>query len=124
MANYDKYDPKAGGFRAALAEDFAKADIKKVFGVGLNASGQVVKGNGNSGVVGVLVLTEEKKAGDVVDIMTNGEIVSFGGDHGTKYFANSSTGVVSSTSATGAYRVGHTVRGDRLVVRFSANPVA
>ena len=124
MANYDKYDPKAGGFRAALAADWAKADIKTVFGVGLNASGQVVKGAGNTGIVGVLVLTEDLKAGDVVDIMTAGEIVSFGGEHGKKYFAAAADGAVSSTSAAGAYSVGHTVRGDRLVVRFNATPVA
>ena len=124
MANYDKYDPKAGGFRAALAVDWAKADIKTVFGVGLNASGQMVKGAGASGMLGVLVLTQDLKAGDVIDIMTAGEIVSFGGNAGTPYFADPVTGVVSSTSAAGAYRVGATVRGDRLVVRFSETPVA
>lgn len=119
MANYDKYDPKAGGFRAALAADWPKTDVKKVFGVGLNASGQVVKGSGASGMVGVLVLTKEMKAGDVIDIMTSGEIVSFGGNHGTAYFSDPTTGEVSTTSGAGTFRVGHTVRGDRLVVRFN-----
>jgi len=124
VANYDKYDPKAGGFRAALAADWAKADIKKVIGVGLNASGQAVKGAGASGMLGVLVLTEDLKAGDVIDIMTAGEIVAFGGNPGTPYYADPTTGEVSTTSAAGAYRVGATVRGDRLVVRFSETPVA
>lgn len=123
MANYDKYDPKAGGFRAALAANFPKTDIKKVFGVGLNASGQVVKGAGASGMMGVLVLTKDMEAGDVVDIMTSGEIVSFGGAAGTAYFADPSTGEVNSTSADGKYRVGATVRADRLIVRFSETPV-
>lgn len=124
MANYDKYDPKAGGFRAALAADFPKTDIKTVFGVGLNASGQVVKGAGNSGMLGVLVLTKKQEAGDVVDIMTAGEIVDFGGNPGTAYYADPTTGVVNATSAAGKYRTGSTVRGDRLVVRFNETAIA
>lgn len=122
MANYDKYDPKAGGFRAALAADWAYDGTP--FGVGLNASGQVVKGSGNSGMVGVLIVPQALKAGDIVDIMTNGEIVAFGGVAGTRYFANATTGVISSTSATGAFRVGATVKADRLVVRFDSTAVA
>lgn len=117
MANYDKYDPKAGGFRAPLAADWLDADIKKVFGVGLNASGQVVKGAGNSGFVGVIVLTKALDAGDIVDIMTNGEIVDFTGVAGTKYFADATTGVVNATSAAGKQLVGWTVQASRLVVR-------
>lgn len=118
MANYDKYDPKAGGFRAPLAADFLVADIKTVWGVGLDASGNVVKGNGNSKLVGVLVLTKKMNAGDIVDVMTAGEIVDFAGVPGTEYFADAATGVVNSTSATGKTRVGHTVKAGRLVVRF------
>lgn len=118
MANYDKYDPKAGGFRAPLHADWLKEDLKKVFGVGLNASGNLVKGAGNSGMVGVLVLTEALKAGDIVDPMTAGEIVDFGGTPGTVYYADPATGVVNATSAPGKVRVGHTVKADRLVVRF------
>lgn len=122
MANYDKYDPKAGGFRAALAADWVYDGTP--FGVGLNASGQVVKGSGNSGMVGVLIVPQALKAGDIVDIMTNGEIVAFGGVAGTRYFANETTGVISSTSAAGAFRVGATVKADRLVVRFYSTAVA
>lgn len=124
MANYDKYDPKSGGFRATLKEDWLPADLKTVIGVGLDASGQVVKGSGNSGMVGVLVLTKARKAGEVVDIMTNGDIVSFNGNPGTAYFANATTGVVSSTGGAGSFRVGATVAGQRLVVRFVPTAVA
>lgn len=122
MANYDKYDPKAGGFRAPLHADWTKEDLKKVFGVGLNASGNLVKGAGNTGLVGVIVLTEALKAGDIVDPMTNGEIVDFGGAAGTTYYADPTTGVVNSTKAAGKVRVGHTVKADRLVVRFANIP--
>lgn len=126
MANYDKYDPKAGGFRAALAADWLEADIRTVIGVGLNASGQIVKGAGvaGTGLVGVLVLTEVLKAGDIVDVMTNGEIVDFGGNPGTAYFASTTGGAVNATSAAGKYKVGTTIKGDRLVVRFNTTPVA
>ncbi len=126
MANYDKYDPKAGGFRAALAADWLTADIKTVIGVGLNASGQVVKGAGNSGLVGVLVLTEALKAGDIVDIMTAGDIVDFGGTAGTRYYAAEDTGAVTSTAPAApdtSYLVGTTVKADRLVVRFESTPI-
>ena len=56
-----------GGFRAPLAANFPSADLEKIFGVGLNASGQVVKGAGASGIVGVLVLT---KAGAQEPLLT------------------------------------------------------
>lgn len=116
MGRYDKYDPKAGGFRAPLAADFAVGDIKTVFGVGLDANGRVVKGAGNSGVVGVLVLTQAKSAGDIVDVMTDGEVTDAGLTAGTAYFAATADGAVS-TGATGDIYVGHTVEADRLVVR-------
>lgn len=124
MANYDKYDPKVGGFRAALAADWLPADIRKVVGVSLNASGDVVKGNGGtSKLVGVLVLTEALKAGDIVDVMTAGDIVDFGGNAGTQYFA-ATDGSVAAGSAAGKFLVGATVKGDRLVVRFNNTPVS
>lgn len=124
MANYEKYDPKVGGFRAPLAADWASGDIKKVFGVGLNASGQVVKGAGSSGIVGVIVLTKARKATEIVDIMTGGEIVAFGGDPGAKYFAATADGAVTKTTGTGKTLVGHTVEGDRLIVRVNNTPLA
>ena len=124
MANYDKYEPKAGGFRAPLAADWLKADVNTVFGVGLNASGAVVKGSGASGMIGVMILTRAEKAGQVVDVMTSGEIVAFGGVAGTAYYADATTGIVNATKAVGKFRVGHTVFQDRLVVRFNPFAVA
>lgn len=115
MARYDKYEPKAGGFRAALAADWASGDVAVAFGVGLDSSGNVVKGAGATGVLGVLVLTKVRKAGEIIDVMTGGEIVEAGLVAGTVYFAHASTGVISTTN-TGT-RVGHTVEGSRIVVR-------
>lgn len=133
MARYDKYDPKVGGFRATLAADYASADVEKVFGVGLDANGRVVKGAGATGVVGVLVLTKARKAGEVVDVMTSGEIVEFGptagdpgvdfGDAGTVYFS-AANGAISDSGAEGSLRVGHTVEGQRLIVRCEQTTAA
>ena len=126
MGRYDKYGPKTGGFRAALAADFNPANLEKVIGVGLDSSGHVVAGAGQTGIIGVLVLTSARKAGEVVDVMTSGEIVEFGpsdsgkvpgtdfGVAGTAYFSDAN-GVITATN-TGV-RVGHTVEGKRLVVR-------
>ena len=124
MANYEKYDPKVGGFRAQLAADWATGDIKQVIGVGLDASGHVVKGAGTTGVIGVLVLTKARKATEIVDVMTGGEIVPFTGDPGKKYFAAAADGVVSATSAAGKTLVDHTVVAGRLVVRVNNTAVA
>lgn len=128
MGRYDKYDPKAGGFRAPLDADFPAADVRTVIGVGLSATGRVVRGAGNTGIVGVLVLTQPKSAGEVVDVMTDGEVTDFGGAAGTTYFANPTAGsgaIGTDPDAGGAagagagHRVGFTVEADRLVVRVA-----
>lgn len=129
MARYDKYDPISGGFRAPLAADWAGALATPV-GVGLDANGRVVPGAGNTGVIAVLVVdgrvdqvgarTNIKKAGDIVDCMTQGEIVDNTGlTAGTKYYAAAAAGAVSTTGTTGQTRVGHTVEAGRLIVRVA-----
>lgn len=124
MARYDKYDPESGGFRSALAVDFETADLNVLLGVGQNATGETVKGGGNSGVIGVLVLTKAHKAGHVIDVMTQGEVIEFGGTPGTVYWADPATGAINSTRGAGKVRVGHTVEGGRLIVRVVPEPVA
>lgn len=134
MARYDKYDPKVGGYRAPLAADFPAGSLEKILGVGHDANGRVVVGAGTSGIKGVLVLTKARKAGDVIDVMTSGEIVEFGpsdagkvpgtdfGVAGTKYYAAPATGIVTSTGGAGTVYVGHTVEGQRLIVRVNQTP--
>lgn len=128
MARYDKYDPISGGFRAPLNADWADADVGKPFGVGLNASGRVVKGAGQTGVRGVLIVDRKGKvAGDIVDVMTGGEIVYSDADvatalaAGTRYVANTSTGVLATATGT---EIGTTVEATRLVVRANGQAVA
>lgn len=139
MARYDKYAPYGGGFRAPLAADFGTltngADLGKVWAVGLDANGRVVKGAGVTGIVGVLVLTTEKYALDVVDVMTHGEIVDIlattpfdnfqtagvaaASTPGTKYYGHAAVDGALDTVATANYFVGFTVERNRLVVRVS-----
>ena len=68
-----------------------------------------------------------------MDVMTSGEIVDFGptdgtpgtdhGDPGTIYYSDGS-GDVSDTNADGSLRVGHTVEGQRLIVRCEQTTTA
>jgi hypothetical protein len=134
---YDKYDGVTGGFRGKLAADLTvdSEGSTGVRAVSLNASGRVVVGTaGASGFVGVIVknvpfypslgsipgaanlaVPVGGKAGDVVDIMTDGEIVDVAGlAAGTKYYA-AADGTLNTTN-TNPY-VGHTVEAGRLIVR-------
>lgn len=122
MARYDKYDPKDGGFRAPLGVAFVLADVGKVFGVGLNASGAVVKGAGNTGIIAALVVNQPMAIGEVVDCMTDGEIVEMTTQAGaaltagTRYFGVAASGDFNTT-ATGT-PLGFTVEATRLIVRL------
>jgi ATP-dependent protease HslVU (ClpYQ) peptidase subunit len=122
VARYDKYDPIDGGFRAPLAADWLEADLNKVFAVGLDANGKVVKGAGNSGVKGVLVLSKVIKADKIVDVMTDGEVVEMDVNHagivaGTSYYG-SAAGALTTTNTDKP--IGHTVEATRLVVRVGS----
>lgn len=121
MAHYDKYDPTDGGFRAPLAADLAKNSAGNPIGVGLNTSGQVVAGAGNTGIVGVLTVTRDMKAGDIVDVMTDGEIVEMVAPvvAGTTITALTTTGALGVTAADATHiEVGFAVEATRLVVRI------
>lgn len=116
MARIDKTESAIGVTRGVLQADLLTSDYDKVIGVGINASGRVVKGAGQSGVIGVIVPSKTaRRQGDVVDIFGNGsEIVEFNGAAGTVYYAAAADGAVSTTN-TGT-RIGFTVEADRLVV--------
>ena len=116
MARYDKYDPISGGFRAPLAADVLPGNVGVPVGVSLDANGRVVVGTaGQSGGVGVFVADRIMRAGEIADIMTDGEIVDVTGlAAGTKYGV-AAGGAIGTTA--GNYRIGHTVEATRLVVR-------
>lgn len=119
-------------------------------GVGLDANGRVVAGAGNTGLMGVLVkrmpvgavagsatitpiTAPGALAGDIVDVMTDGEITDVSLVAGTAYWADVTTGVLAAGQAGGAKpgsgtgsgagskQVGWTVEATRLVVRFGRN---
>lgn len=137
-ARYDKYEPIAGGFRAKLAADltFDAAGSMGPTAVSMDATGKIVVGTaGAGGFVGVIVKNVPMtpnlgsiagqvnsavpiggKAGQVVDVMTDGEIVidTPGLTAGTKYYANADGSL--GTTNTNPY-VGHTLEATRLIVR-------
>jgi hypothetical protein len=149
MAHYDKYEPIAGGFRAPLNADLTGLDAAGQFGpkaVSINTSGKVVVGTaGASGLVGILVKNAPHqgwtstttgpygspnsaapmglKAGDIVDVMTHGELIlDSDGDGVTGVGAGQpiyATAAGDLTNvATGNTKVGFMVEADRMVVRL------
>jgi glutamyl-tRNA reductase len=107
--------------RAPLAADVSSsADYDKVLGVGINTSGQaVLKAASNSGFVGITIVDRTKRrAGQIIDILSLGEIVEVAGlVAGTKYYLTAG-GLLSATRST-SY-VGYTIEADRLVVEFDS----
>ena len=119
MANIDKYEPLSGGHRAPLAVAINGADLRVPLAVGLDGNGRVVKGSGNTGVIGVLVLTKAKNVGDIVDVMQDGEIVEVDGlVAGTRYYGVPDGTVADTDNAGANVSLGWTVEADRLVVRM------
>lgn len=135
MARYGLYQPYVGNFRCYLNANWVAADIGKLYGVGLNSSGLLVKGPGQTGIIGVFVATREilQATFEPVDVMHDGEIVEFGptagtpgtdfGAAGTAYYASNSGGTISATSAANAVYVGHTVEASRLVVHVGQKTI-
>lgn len=120
MARYDKYDGVAGGFRVESAAAQVEANYDRPIGLGVNANGLgVVKSAEQSGFKGVTIVDRTKRrAGDILDVMTNGEIVDCAGlTAGTTYYLDAATGELAT--AESRYMVGHTVEEWRLVVRFT-----
>lgn len=119
MARFDKYEPMSGGFRAPLDIAWPVGDLNEVVPVGLNVNGRVVKGAGQTGVIGVVVLTQIKGAGAIVDVMQDGEIVEMNVNHagivaGTRYYG-SAAGALTVVNTDKP--IGWTVEATRLVVR-------
>lgn len=142
MARYDKYNPVSGGFRAVLAADWAPgaanpadplnpANFNKPFGTFLDANGAIVAPGAATydKFMGVHIVSGPiRYAGDVLDVMTAGEIVDF--DDGKyagvvanqEWYADPLTGLLIHTlgtvsAGTNYFYVGRTVEPGRLIVR-------
>lgn len=138
MARYDKYDPISGGIRATIAANYPDALLGVPMGVGFNSSGQLVVGSGQTGIIGVLVVTQKpgrvgpQREIGVVDVMKRGCITDFGpssatpgvafGTAGTAYYSDV-LGNISATPGVGSVYVGHTVEPDRLEVAVLPVPL-
>lgn len=117
MPRFDKVEPKGGSFRAPLNFAIPDADVGKVFGVGLDTNGRVVKGAGNTGVRGVVCASSPMSVGEPIDCMTDGEIVDMTGlTAGTTINALVADGTIGTAAGT---NVGYTVESWRLIVRVA-----
>jgi hypothetical protein len=131
---FDKYDPISGGFRGKLKLALAVAtalDKERLFGVSVEAAtGLLVLGGASTAIRGVINVRETKAAGDVVDVMTGGEIVDafFLNDGttatvlGTIYYVDNVTGAITATSTSNkqiGVRVVDTPDKGRIIVRVS-----
>lgn len=126
MSRFDKYDPVSGGFRAKLAAAILTADVGKIQAVSINTSGLVVIGGAaETAVSGVICAVRPMAIGDVVDVMTGGEIVEATKTGGTAFaagdlvYAHGTTGgvgVVDAASANGKV-IGRMVELTRMIVR-------
>lgn len=136
MARYDKSIAGAGTHRAPIGFNTVAGDLNKIFAVGLDVNGRLVKGAGTSGIVGLLVVDRAKVIGDQVDYMDHGEIVEAANSDGTtalaagiQVHAVAATGIVQAAGGVGTKPVGHTVEGGviantRLVVNVGNQAVS
>lgn len=151
MAKYDKYEPYANGERHPLAADWPRADAVAgvPYGVGLNASGQIVKGAGQTGIIGLLILnqsaqlsTAKWKAGDIVDVMSKGDVIDWITSAGVlgvaafQYYVTAATGLIiagtgtgGATQPSGSVPLGYTAQvstktGARFICRYAKIPAS
>lgn len=130
MARYDKYDSLVSGTRAKLESAWdgvsPNPKLNTVYGVSLNGNGRIIVGaGGQTGLVGIVIVTSKQPAGSVVDIMSIGEIVEATDANdsdnpfaaGTLAYVDATTGELTSTSS-GSLLVGYSVEEGRVRVNL------
>lgn len=127
MSRFDKYDPVSGGFRAPLAAGIIQADVNKIQGVSINGSGQVVIGGAaETAIMGVICPHKLFAAGDIIDVMTSGEIVEATTTAGAAFTAGAivyghgttgGVGVVDAVATAGKV-LGKMIELNRMIVRI------
>lgn len=137
MSRYDKYDPKDGGFRAPLNAAWTATsgpssvtDLNRILVVALNGTGKIIKATTALMAVGIVIVTKAMAAGEIVDVMTDGEIAELDLNDlqaatapvaGTKYYLDTTAARLvanaAPTAGTNYFYVGTTVEATRLVVR-------
>ena len=134
MSRYDKYEPRAGGFRAALNAAIAAADVGKIYAVGINGSNRVIRTGiaATADIAGVICAVRPMSAGEIIDVMTSGEIVEAtttagaAFTNGAKVYGHTD-GNVDSTATTSKY-LGQVVEATgsthRIIVRVPLGPAS
>jgi hypothetical protein len=123
IPRFDKYDPVSGGFRAPLAAAILATDKDKIQAVSINTSGQVaIGGAAETAIIGVIIAGRAMAAGEVIDVMTHGEIVgaltTAGAAFVTGAIVSVATGASTGLVASAAGKViGRVIEADRLVIR-------
>lgn len=139
MSRYDKYNPVSGGFRVPLnaamnatSGPASVTDLNRILVVGVNGSGRAIKATTVALASGILILTGAKAAGDVVDVMTDGEVVEISGTDmqggvaptaGQKLYLDTTASRLTSTApgvGVNGFYVGQVIEAGRLVVRCGA----
>lgn len=139
---WDKYNGYVGNFRAPLNANVTLAtEANRVKAAGLNSSGSIVFGSGQTGILGLVIVAVgtdmngalldggiNHQAGDIQDVGKHGEIVNFktclangtqaDAAAGTNYYGHPDGSVTATKGADGVY-VGHTVEATRLIVNVS-----
>lgn len=134
MSRYDKYDPYSGGFRAPLNAAIAAVDVGKIYAVSINGSNRVIRTAiaATADIVGVICAVRPMNVGDMVDVMTAGEIVEALETAGTAFADGAKVyghtdGTVDDTATTSKY-LGQVVEsqatGKRIVIRVPLGPVS
>lgn len=130
MARFDKYSGVTGGFRARLGWTPVAAEVGDIIAVVINGTGLAVKTTDAISCDGVVCLSSLLNLNDVVDIMTDGEIVDVsatadnvtGAAVGASAFANTGGAVFATAPGAGinGTRIGRFVEAWRLVVRVQS----
>jgi hypothetical protein len=122
---FDKYDPVSGGFRAPLLAAILSADVNKIQGVSINTAGKVViGGTAETSIIGVICPVRTMAAGEIIDVMTAGEIAEARTTADAAFTAGAVVKVTGTTGAiaagapgAGEKAIGRAIELDRLVIR-------
>lgn len=137
MSRYDKYNPVSGGFRAPVNAAWTSTsgptsatDLNRILVVSINGSGRVIKATTVALACGILIAhVSPLAAGDVVDVMTHGEVVEMSGTDmesgtapvaGAKLWFNATASRLTATApaaGVAGFYVGQMIEVGRLVVR-------
>lgn len=137
MSRYDKYDPISGGFRVpanaawtATSGPSSVTDLNRILVVGVNSSGRMIKATSVATASGIFIAhVSPIAAGDVIDVMTHGEVVEISGADmqsgtaptaGQKLWFDATASRLTATGPTAGvagFYVGQVIEAGRLVVR-------